>query len=78
MWFMRILGLLFSLTFIFFGMKFILRPKNMIQALQRIKYKREGEPRKNEITFSIIMGVVFTLIGLYYLGVVVVSIIYPA
>lgn len=77
-WFMKILGLLISFSFLFFGARFIFKPRNMIQALQRIKYKETGEPRQNEITFSIIVGVILTLIGLYYLGVIIVSIIYPA
>ena len=76
--FMQILGTLISVVMILFGLRFVIKPKSAIQSLQRIKYKQTGEPRKNEIIVSIIFGSVFTLVGIYYLIIVILSIVYPA
>lgn len=75
---MKILGGLISLAFIYVGLRFLISPKKSIQNVQRIKYKTTAEPRKVEVTVSIIFGVLLTLIGLYYMTIVVLSIIYPA
>lgn len=75
---MKILGGLISLAFIYVGLRFLISPKKSIQSVQRIKYKTTAEPRKVEVTISIIFGVLLTLIGLYYMTIVVLSIIYPA
>ena len=77
-WFLKILGMLISLAFIFIGFVFMFKPKKAIQSLQKIKYKNTGDPKKNEINFSIIIGILLTLIGVYYLAMDIVSIIYPA
>ena len=76
--FMQILGTLISVVMILFGLRFVIKPKSAIQSLQRIKYKQTGEPRKNEIIVSVIFGSVFTLVGIYYLIIVILSIVYPA
>ncbi len=76
--FMKILGTLISVAMILFGLRFVIKPSSAIQSLQRIKYKQTGVPRKNEIILSIIFGSVFTLIGIYYLIIVILSIVYPA
>ena len=77
-WVMRILGFLISLAFLFIGLRFIIFPKKSVQGIQRIKYKTTAEPRKVEMTVSIIFGVLLSLIGVYYLTIVILSIIYPA
>ena len=76
--FMKVLGILISLAFIFIGVRFIFSPRKSIQALQRMKYHTTGEPGKREKIFSLIFGILFLLIGLYYLAMVIVSLIYPA
>ncbi|XMB72662.1 hypothetical protein RJI07_01850 [Mycoplasmatota bacterium WC30] len=76
--FMKILGTLISLAMILFGLRFVIKPRSAIQSLQRLKYKQTGEPRKNEIILSIVFGSIFSLIGVYYLIIVILSIIYPA
>lgn len=76
--FLKILGLLISLIFIIIGMSFVIFPKKSIQKVQQIKYKTIGEPRKIEVTVSVIFGVILTLIGVYYLTYVILSFIYPA
>jgi len=74
---MKIIGLLISLAFIYIGSRFTFFPSKSIQSLQRVKYKTTGEIGKRERIFSAIMGVIFILIGLYYLTIVVLSFIYP-
>lgn len=74
---MKILGLLISLAFLYVGLRFVITPKKSIQNMQRIKYHTTGEPRRVELTMSIIFGVLLTLVGIYYLTFVILSIIYP-
>ncbi len=76
--FLKILGMLISLIFIIIGMSFVIFPRKSIQKVQQIKYKTTGNPRKIEVTVSIIFGVILTLIGGYYLTFVILSFIYPA
>ena len=75
--FLKILGFLISFAFIFIGLVFCFKPRKAIQSVQRIKYKSTSEPRKVEVTVSIIFGVILSLIGVYYLTIVILSIIYP-
>lgn len=75
--FLKILGALFSGAMIFFGLLFVIKPTRTIQAIQQLKYKQKGEPRKIEKTFSIIFGSVMSLIGLYLLVIVILAFIYP-
>ncbi len=77
-WVMKILGFLISLAFLFVGLRFVIFPRKSVQNIQRIKYKTTAEPRKAEMTISIIFGVLLSLIGVYYLTIVILSIIYPA
>jgi fatty acid desaturase len=76
--FVKVIGGLFSLGFIYFGLYFAFKPIKAIQALQRMKYKETGEPRKIEKTFSIVFGSILALIGGYLLVIVILSFIYPA
>lgn len=75
--FMKILGGLIALFFIYSGTMMIFRRKRIIQYIQQRKYGQVAEPRQIEMTMSIIFGILVTLIGLYFLGVVVLSVIYP-
>ncbi|MBI9009404.1 MAG: hypothetical protein JEZ05_05170 [Tenericutes bacterium] len=74
----KILGLLFSLAMLYFGLYFTFKPLKAVQSLQRIKYKDTGEPRKVEKTFSIVFGITLSLIAAYLLAIVILSFIYPA
>ncbi len=77
-WFLKIVGMLISIAFIYFGFIFMFKPRKAIQSLQKIKYKNTGEVNKNEVNFSIIIGILLTLIGIYYLVMDILSIVYPA
>lgn len=75
---MKILGALIALFFIYVGVMFIAKPRRTIQTLQTRRYGSPGEPKSQQILMTRIFGVIITLIGLYFLGIVVVSFIYPA
>jgi hypothetical protein len=64
--FMKLLGIAIGLLFIFFGVQFFFRGKRIVQAIQKQKYGRVNEPRKQEITMSKVIGIVLFLIGFYY------------
>ncbi len=72
------LGIIISLLFLYIGIKFTFFPQNAVRYLQRIKYKETGGVDKREKIFSIIMGVIFIIIGLYFMTVMILSLIYPA
>lgn len=76
-WFLKIIGMLISVAFIYIGVVFMFKPRKAIQYLQKVKYKNTGEVNKNEVNFSIIIGILLTLIGIYYLVMDILSIIYP-
>jgi|AntAceMinimDraft_18_1070375.scaffolds.fasta_scaffold00166_29 uncharacterized membrane protein YfcA len=75
--FIKIIGGLFAVAMLYFGLYFTFKPIKAVQSLQRMKYKDTGEPRKIEKTFSIVFGIVLSLIGAYLLTIVVLSFIYP-
>ena len=64
--FMKILGLLIGLAFLFVGIRFLFFPTKIINGIQRYKYKTTATPRKQEIIMTRIIGVLLSLIGLYY------------
>lgn len=76
--FMKILGALISLALITFGALYILFPSRAVRWLQRLKYKETGTVGKREKIVSIVFGSILALIGIYYLVIVILSIIYPA
>ncbi|HOO43853.1 MAG TPA: hypothetical protein PKU69_02170 [Bacillota bacterium] len=75
--FMKSLGVLISLAFIYIGVRFAFFPTSSIQTLQRIKYKQTGPVGKRERIFSYVFGAIFALIGLYYLALSILAFIYP-
>lgn len=72
-WFMKILGLVIALLFLVVGLRFFFVPERIIRGIQQYKFKTTAKPRKQEILFSKIIGVLLTLIGLYFLGVSIYS-----
>ena len=66
-WFLKAIGIIISLGFLYIGFRFAFFPKKSIQSLQQMKYKTTGEPGKRERIFSLIMGILLLLIGIYYL-----------
>ncbi len=76
--FMRLLGTAIGLVFVFFGIQFFFRGKRIVQAIQKQKYGRVSEPRKQEITMSKIVGIVLFLIGVYYAVTALLSILFTA
>ena len=74
---MKIVGLLISIFVIYIGIKFILKPKEMIKSIQRLKYKTTADPRVVETRVSRIIGIILTIIGIYYLTIVIFTLIYP-
>jgi ABC-type Fe3+ transport system permease subunit len=75
--FMKVLGGLIAATFIFFGIQFFFRGTKIIQSAQKIKFGRTAPPRPQEITIGKVIGVLLFLMGLYYLGIVIVSLVNP-
>ncbi len=73
--FMKVLGLLISLAFIFIGFRFLFFPKAIINGIQKYKYKTTATPRKQEIVMARIVGSLLLLIGLYYAFIAVASLI---
>lgn len=71
--FMKVLGIIIALAFLFVGFKFLFQSSKMIQGIQKIKYKQSQKPRKQELIFTRIIGVILILIGLYYSGVIILS-----
>jgi len=64
--FLKILLLLIALGFIFLGVNFFFRGKQIIQAIQKYRYKITAEPRKQELVMAKIMGLLLVIVGLYY------------
>ncbi|MBN2503930.1 MAG: hypothetical protein JXB20_01140 [Bacilli bacterium] len=64
--FMKILGVCIGLVFVFIGIRFLFRSTQVIQGIQKHKYKQIAKPRKQEIVFARIIGVLLMLIGLYF------------
>lgn len=75
--FMKILGLLISLAILYIGVRFAFFPKKSIQSLQKMKYQEAGTPGKRERIFSMVTGIIFLLIGIYYLVFVILSFVFP-
>lgn len=66
--FMKLVLLLSGLFFCFVGGMFLLRWKRIVQWVQKRKYGRTAEPRKEERLMTRIVGVLLVLVGLYYVG----------
>lgn len=64
--FVKVLGLLIGLTIVFFGGQFLFRSKRIVQAIQKRKFGKTAEPRKEELLFARILGGALVLTGLYY------------
>jgi len=71
--FMKILGLIIGLGFIFFAVQFFFFGKRIISWVQNQKYHKICEPRHSEIIFSKAIGVLLFLIGSYYTFVAILS-----
>jgi ABC-type Fe3+ transport system permease subunit len=75
--FMKVLGGVIAAMFIFFGIQFFFRGAKIIQSAQKMKFGRTAPPRPQEITLGKVIGVLLFLMGLYYLGIVIVSLVNP-
>lgn len=64
--FMKVLGVLIGLAFLFLGLRFLFRSVSVIQGIQKAKYRQIAPPRKQEILFARVIGVLLSLIGLYF------------
>jgi len=69
----KILGILIGLIFVYIGLRFLFRSKQIIQGIQKYKFQQIAPPRKQEILFSRIIGVLLLLIGFYFTMVAVLS-----
>lgn len=63
----KVLGLLIGIAFFYIGFRFLFRSKQIIQGIQKYKYDRVAPPRKEEIIFSRIIGVLVMLLGAYFI-----------
>jgi len=73
--FMDILAGLMVAFFLFFGVQFFFRGQKVIRQAKRLKFGKDLEARPQEILVGRIIGVLLFLIGLYYLGVLVLAIL---
>jgi hypothetical protein len=64
--FMKILGILIGLAFLLLGLRFLFRSRSVIQGIQKVKYHQVAPPRKQELLVARIIGVLISLIGLYF------------
>jgi hypothetical protein len=64
--FMKVLLLISGLFFLYVGGAFFFRWKNIIQWVQKRKYGRVAEPRKEEKWMAKIIGILLIGVGLYY------------
>ncbi len=62
----KILGILIGLAFVVIGARFLFRSRQVIQGIQKYKYNQIAPPRRQEILFSRIIGVLLLLIGIYF------------
>lgn len=67
-YFMKSLLILSGLFFCFVGGSFFLRWRRIVQWIQKRKYGRTAEPRKEERLMARIVGILLFLVGLYYVG----------
>jgi len=73
--FIKIIGVLFGLGFIFLGIQFFFRGKHIIQWIQKQKYHQTAEPRIVEVRIARVIGILLFLIGVYYAGIAILSLI---
>lgn len=73
--FVKILGLLFGLSILFVGLQFLFRSTRIVQAIQKRKFGKTAEPRKEEKIFAKVIGALLTLMGLYYTAFAVLSLL---
>jgi len=71
--FMKLLLLLSGLFFVYVGTAFFFRWKTIIQWVQKRKFGRIAEPRKQERLMAKIVGILLAGIGLYYAAAAIVS-----
>ena len=67
------LGLLMVFAFLFFGGQFFFRGQRIIRQAKRMKFGKDLEPRPQEVVAGKLIGVLLFLIGLYYLGVLILA-----
>ncbi|MDP3131265.1 MAG: hypothetical protein Q8N15_08050 [Bacillota bacterium] len=65
---MKLLLLFSGLFFCLVGGAFFLRWKGVVQWVQKRKFGRTAEPRKQEKMMARIIGALLFAVGLYYLG----------
>lgn len=62
----KVLGILIGLAFLFIGLRFLFRSAKIIQGIQKYKFHKIAPPRKQELLFARIIGVLLVLVGLYF------------
>ena len=71
----KILGLLIGLVFLYIGFRFLFKSKQIIQGIQKYKFDKTAPPRKEEIIFSRIIGVLVMILGAYFTFVAVLALV---
>lgn len=64
--FIKIIGILIGLFFMFFGFELFFNSTRIIKAIQKRKYGTTAEPRNPERVMARILGGLLILAGLYY------------
>jgi len=70
---LKVLGIIIGFGFSFVGVRFLFYSTKVIQGIQKYKFKTTSTPKKQELIFSKIIGVLLLLMGLYYMGIAIVS-----
>lgn len=71
--FIKVLGLLIGLSFIYLAYQFFFNGKKIITWIQKRKYNATSEPRKSEISISKLIGGLLFIVGIYYSIVAILS-----
>ena len=64
--FIKILGILIGLGFIYLAYQFFFNGRKIISWVQKRKYNITAEPRSSELTVSKIIAVLLFIVGIYY------------
>jgi len=64
--FLKILGTLIGLGFIYLAYQFFFHGKRIISWIQKRKFNTTAEPRPSELKVSKIIGVLLLIVGIYY------------
>jgi len=73
--FMKVLGFLLGAAFFYLGLRFLFQSTKVIQGIQRYKYKTTATPRKQELIFAKVIGVLLLLFASLFLAYMILSLI---